>query len=141
MQSVCLIWQRVIRSLEIKNLSEKLQDPSLTRKEKKDLKILVLFTSVYCRGHHSAERSSLSGLPKQLISLERYPCCSSCQEFLIYAIERRLNCPLETKPSCKHCQVHCFRAGHREKVREIMRYSGKALIKKGRLDILWRYLF
>jgi hypothetical protein len=52
-----------------------------------------------------------------------------------------LNCPLEEKPVCKHCHVHCYRKGHREKVREIMRFSGRALIRKGRLDLLWHYLF
>ncbi|MDX2481211.1 MAG: nitrous oxide-stimulated promoter family protein [Desulfuromusa sp.] len=112
----------------------------LTNKEKKDLKILALFTSVYCRDHHTAERESLSGLPEQLASLESYSCCAPCCEFLNYAIERRLNCPLDEKPTCKHCHVHCYRPGDREKVCEIMRYSGQTLIKRGRLDLLWHYL-
>ncbi len=117
-------------------------EPSpMTNKEKKDLKVLALFTSVYCKDHHIEEIKSLSGLPAQLSSLEKYPSCASCRDFLNYAIERRLNCPLEEKPVCKHCQVHCYRSDYREKVREIMRYSGKALIKRGRLDLLWHYLF
>ena len=115
--------------------------PPLTNKEKKELKILALFTSVYCRDHHTSEQKSLADLPEQLMSLQPYTCCASCQEFLLYAIERRLNCPLEDRPICKHCQVHCYRPGYREKVREIMRYSGKTLIKRGRLDLLWHYLF
>ncbi|MCK4502919.1 MAG: nitrous oxide-stimulated promoter family protein, partial [Desulfuromonadales bacterium] len=64
-----------------------------------------------------------------------------CLDFLEYAIERRLQCPVEEDPNCKHCQIHCYRSGHREKVREIMRYSGKTLIKRGRLDLLWHYFF
>lgn len=134
----CFFWRRVTRRPE-----EIYQSTvsSLTNKEKKDLKILALFTSVYCRDHHSAARSALAGLPKQLVSLERYACCPSCQEFLVYAIERRLNCPLEERPVCKHCQIHCYHPEYREKVREIMRYSGKTLIKRGRLDLLWHYLF
>jgi hypothetical protein len=113
----------------------------LTRKERKDLKVLALFTSVYCQAHHSKEPASIDSLPPQLRSLAKYACCDECQEFLLYAIERRLKCPLEEKPTCKHCQIHCFRHGHREKVREIMRFSGKALIRKGRLDLLWHYFF
>jgi len=115
--------------------------PELTRKEIKDLKILAWFTSVYCRDHHEPPREHLSNLPAQLTSLERYPCCAECREFLVYAIERRLNCPLEERPVCKHCQIHCYRSDYRERVREIMRYSGKALIKRGRLDLLWHYFF
>ncbi|WP_321371284.1 nitrous oxide-stimulated promoter family protein [uncultured Desulfuromusa sp.] len=113
----------------------------MTRKEKKDLKILVLFTSVYCHGLHTSEKALLSGLDPQLASLKRYSCCHECRQFLLYAIQRRINCPLDEKPACKHCVVHCYRNEYREKVREIMRYSGKALIKKGRLDLLWHYFF
>ena len=114
---------------------------TLTKKEIKDLKILAWFTSVYCFDHHEDPRESLSRLPEQLTSLQRYKCCSECRDFLLYAIERRLNCPLDERPICKHCTVHCYRSDHRQKVKEIMRYSGKALIKRGRLDLLWHYLF
>ena len=108
-------------------------------KETKDLGILALFTSVYCADHHSdQERDNVdSGLPNS----EKYRYCADCSELLRYAIERRKRCPLDPKPTCKHCEVHCYRAGHREKVREIMRYSGKTLILRGRLDLLWHYLF
>jgi hypothetical protein len=108
-------------------------------KELKDLRILALFTSVYCAAHHQeAERSVVDfGLP----GTTDYRCCADCADFLSYAIERRQRCPLKPKPLCKHCTVHCYRPGHREKVREVMRYSGKALIKRGRLDLLWHYLF
>lgn len=113
----------------------------LTRKERKDLKILALFTSVYCKAQHPAGQQPLVDLPLALQSLGKFPCCSDCQDFLRYAIERRLKCPLEPKPVCKHCQLHCYRSGHREKVREIMRFSGPALIRRGRLDLLWHYFF
>ena len=113
----------------------------LNSKERKDLKILALFTSVYCRDHHARPRLPFSELPESLAALRRFSCCEECHTLLLYAIERRLRCPLEDKPSCKHCPVHCYRSEQREKVRMIMRYSGKALIKKGRLDLLWHYLF
>lgn len=108
-------------------------------KETKDLRLLALFTSVYCGDHHAAhQRTGIDlGLPKSA----GYRYCAACSDFLHYAIERRQRCPLEPKPSCKHCEVHCYRPGHREKVREIMRYSGKTLIRRGRLDLLWHYLF
>ncbi|MCF6179326.1 MAG: nitrous oxide-stimulated promoter family protein [Geopsychrobacter sp.] len=108
-------------------------------KETKDLGVLALFTHVYCAGHHAdAQRESVEiGLEKSL----NYRYCAACADFLQYALERRQRCPLDPRPSCKHCQIHCYRAGHREKVREIMRYSGLRLIRRGRLDLLWHYLF
>lgn len=115
----------------------------LTRKEIKDLKVLLQFTAVYCRVKHDDEKSAvttdeheLQGLPFQM-----YPVCKDCRDFLLYAFERRLRCPLEEKPLCKHCPVHCYKPGYRKKVREIMRFSGQYLIMRGRLDLLWHYFF
>jgi hypothetical protein len=113
---------------------------ALTRKEKKDLRILAWFTAVYCCDKHREEREKLSEWIPALPFLQRFSYCPECRDFLCYAIDRRLKCPLPDKPSCKHCHIHCYRRGHREKVREIMRYSGRALIKRGRLDLLWHYL-
>lgn len=115
----------------------------LSKQEAKDLKILALFTAAYCSAKHAGEKSSLSvsepGL--QGAGFERFRLCGECREFLDYAFDRRIKCPLEPKPICKHCPVHCYRPGHREKVREIMRFSGKRLILRGRLDLLWHYFF
>jgi len=117
------------------------KNTDLTKREIKDLRILALFTSVYCQDHHNCSRTPLAELPEQLAVLDRYPCCKTCLDFLRYAIERRLNCPVTENPNCKHCQIHCYRAGHRDEVRKIMRYSGKRLIMRGRLDLLWHYFF
>jgi len=115
----------------------------LTRHERKDLKILALFTSVYCRHHHAGPRTVLAPAEPEVrrLPLDKYPVCSDCVSFLAYAFERRLRCPLEEKPACKHCPVPCYRPGHRERVREIMRYSGQYLVRRGRLDLLWHSLF
>ncbi len=111
------------------------------RKELKDFKVLALFTSVYCREHHAGGRSPLV-LPSEIpLRLEKYPVCGECRGFLAYAIERRQRCPLDPKPTCKHCHIHCYRPGHRERVREIMRFSGQYLMRRGRLDLLWHYFF
>jgi hypothetical protein len=115
----------------------------LTRKELKDLKVLLQFTAVYCRARHAGERSLIAtdepGLQK--LPLRKHSVCDECRDFLLYAFERRLRCPLDEKPFCKHCHVHCFKPGHREKVRDIMRFSGQYLIRRGRLDLLWHYFF
>lgn len=116
---------------------------ALTRQEVKDLKVLLQFTAVYCKVHHSGEKSAIVTGDEALLllPLHRFPVCAECRDFLLYAFERRIRCPLPDKPSCKHCQVHCYKPGHRDKVREIMRFSGQYLIRRGRLDLLWHYFF
>jgi hypothetical protein len=116
---------------------------ALSRREVKDLKTLALFTAVYCQAHHAGPRAPLHLVESALavVPLHRYPVCPDCAGFLRYACERRLRCPLEEKPACKHCPVHCYKPGHREQVRAIMRFSGRTLMSRGRLDLLWHYFF
>ena len=116
---------------------------ALTPKEVKGLKVLALFTAVYCQAHHAGPRQAVAVTEPALraVPLAKYPVCSDCAAFLAYACERRLRCPLEDKPACKHCPVPCYRPGHRENVRTIMRFSGRYLIRRGRLDLLWHYFF
>lgn len=114
----------------------------LTARESKDLGILVQFTSVYCRARHGdISRRDFPERERFGIGAGTFPLCPECADFLAYACERRMRCPLEPKPTCKECAVHCYRPGHRERVREIMRFSGMYLIKRGRLDLLWHYFF
>jgi hypothetical protein len=115
----------------------------LNRREIKDLKVLLQFTSVYCREKHDSKKTVIyTDEPElQQLPLGKYPVCDECAQFLLYAFERRLRCPLEEKPVCKHCPVHCYKTEYREKVREIMRFSGQHLIKRGRFDLLWHYFF
>ena len=116
---------------------------ALTPREVTDLKVLAQFTAVYCQVHHAGPHQALKVTEPALraVPLDKYPVCSDCATFLAYACERRLCCPLDDKPACKHCPLHCYRPGHREKVRDIMRFSGKYLIRRGRLDLLWHYFF
>jgi hypothetical protein len=115
----------------------------LTRKEIKDLKVLLQFTAVYCRVKHEGAKLSITTAEPELqtLPLQKFPVCKECREFLLYAMQRRLCCPLDDKPVCKHCPVHCYKPEYRQKVREIMRFSGQYLIRRGRLDLLWHYFF
>jgi hypothetical protein len=112
---------------------------TVTRQQKKDIRLLGKFVEVYCAGKHSGSACSPIILPAGLG--ERF-LCTECATFLSYAIARRLKCPLEAeKPSCKHCKTHCYAKPQLAKVKEIMAYSGRALMMRGRLDYLWHYFF
>lgn len=55
--------------------------------------------------------------------------CSSCKELLEYAHMRLDRCRFgEKKPTCKRCPVHCYRRDMKERIKNIMRWSGPRMI-------------
>ena len=113
----------------------------LTSRQLNELKILADFIALACRSRHGRERTvpaspELAGIIRKPLSL-----CSDCAGLLNYAAGRLRVCPLEPKPSCKKCPVHCYRPEYRQKIRTVMAWSGKRLIFRGRLDLLRHYFF
>jgi hypothetical protein len=75
------------------------------RREKKTMAAMV---TIFCVDHHGGT-----------------PLCAECRELLDYALRRLDHCPFgEQKPVCAQCTVHCYKPTMRERVREVMRYSG-----------------
>jgi hypothetical protein len=111
---------------------------------RKDLRVLARFILVYCEGLHPAsERAAVelksvdvSGLLGEPVHL-----CPSCARLLAHAVTKRLHCPLDPKPACKHCPQHCYHPGYRAAIREVMKYSGRRLVIRGRIDYLLHLLF
>jgi len=112
---------------------------TLSKHQKKDIRLIGKFVEVYCAGKHGSSERSPFVLPGGLGKREL---CCECAAFMEYAVSKRIKCPLEAeKPSCKHCRIHCYAGEQREKVREIMGYSGRRLMMRGRLDYVWHYFF
>lgn len=112
---------------------------TLTKHQKKDIKLIGKFVEVYCKGRHGKVDRSAISLPS---GLGERRLCPECSTFMQYAITRRIKCPLEAeKPSCKHCRTHCYNKANLAKVKEIMAYSGKKLMLRVRLDYIWHYFF
>lgn len=55
--------------------------------------------------------------------------CSDCEELYAYASKRIERCPfMETKTFCSNCKVHCYETAMRQKIKEVMRFSGPYMI-------------
>jgi len=96
----------------------------MKKDREKEFAILKKFVQVYCRQHHGANGDGL---------------CVDCSELLAYGEQRLEKCPYDPKPKCKDCETHCYRPKYRQKVKEIMKYSGMYFVKHGRIDWLVRY--
>jgi len=70
---------------------------------------------IFCKGlHHSKEYI-----------------CRDCSLLNEYALKKTDNCIFkEKKPACSKCKVHCFSQVNREKIREVMKFSGKRMLIK-----------
>ena len=67
--------------------------------------------------------------------------CRECKDILDYAYARLDHCKFgEKKSSCKKCPIHCYKPSMREKMREVMRFSGPRILFYHPLEAI-RHLF
>jgi hypothetical protein len=102
----------------------------------KDSRVLAKFIEVYCRTkHRDADKTVHEYDP-----VTRPALCPDCHELLSYSISRRELCPQDPKPTCKNCEIHCYRPEMRTRIRGVMRHSGMHMILRGRVDWVLHYL-
>lgn len=110
----------------------------------KDISILANFTSAYCFENHFFEEKqniSLKGTLGDFLNGYNLKLCKNCKNTLLHGCAKRLLCPYNPKPACKKCPTPCYRNGYREKMVEIMKFSGLYFIKKGKIGYIFKYLF
>jgi len=55
--------------------------------------------------------------------------CDECQELLTYAEARIRKCPhYKSKIPCKDCTSHCYHDPYKNKIRDVMRFSGSRMM-------------
>lgn len=81
-------------------------------KREREKKTVSLMIALYCRKKHGCGTL-----------------CSDCAALDAYARQRSDECPfMETKTFCSDCRIHCYKSDMREKIREVMRFSGPRMI-------------
>ena len=117
----------------------------LDNKKAKDLRVLSGFIAIFCQENHQAEDRDIFPIKddrlRQALGDRKLVLCHDCTKLLNHGIAKLLLCPYDPKPMCKKCETHCYAPGYREKMRQVMRFSGRYLIRHGRLDLLIHYLF
>ncbi len=114
----------------------------ISEKEKADIRTLVKFVGIFCRKNHNGERSPFSFRLNDIKEIEdrEVSLCPDCTKILTYGLTMRLKCPHDPKPMCKKCETQCYKGDYKDKIREIMKFSGIYMIKHGRVDMLYHYL-
>jgi hypothetical protein len=97
-----------------------MSDVSPPRRLAREERTIAAMIAMYCGDHHD------DGAARDADGL-----CSDCAELLAYARLRLEKCRYGAdKPTCANCSTHCYRPALRERVREVMRYSGPRMIKR-----------
>lgn len=110
----------------------------------KDISVLANFTGIYCQKNHflkEKEKIILNGIMGNYLNGYNLILCKDCKNTLLHGCAKRILCPYDPKPQCKNCPTLCYRDGYREKMREIMRFSGIYFIKKGKINYIFKYFF
>jgi hypothetical protein len=75
-------------------------------------KTVTAMIELYCKKNHHTQ-----GL------------CDACQDLQNYAMKRLDFCRFgEEKGTCEKCSVHCYRADYRDKIKQVMRFSGPRML-------------
>ena len=91
------------------------------KKRQLEMEVMETIIGIYCRGHHHANRCATSESEPSL--------CPDCRRLLTYARSRITACPrMDVKSFCSACPVHCYSREMREKIREVMRWSGPRML-------------
>jgi hypothetical protein len=82
-------------------------------KREREKELVSQMIALYCKKLHHAKGTL----------------CPECAALRDYARQRSEKCPfMESKTFCSNCKVHCYKPEMREKIREVMRFSGPRMI-------------
>lgn len=86
---------------------------NVAQKREREKKVVSLMIRLYCKKKHQTKDEL----------------CEECAALEAYAKLRSDKCPfMETKTFCSNCKVHCYKPEMREKIREVMRFSGPRMM-------------
>lgn len=86
---------------------------SVESKREREKRIVSQMIALYCKKKHGASGTL----------------CPDCAALDAYAKQRSDKCPfMETKTFCSNCKVHCYKPEMREKIRDVMRFSGPRMM-------------
>ena len=99
---------------------------AIEEKRRKEQYVVEEMIRLYCRKNHEGYDRSSGRM------------CPSCRQLSDYARLRSEKCPfMEEKTFCSNCKVHCYKPEMREKIRQVMRFSGPRMLLCHPFPAVW----
>lgn len=91
-------------------------DLDLKDKRNKEKQIVKVMIELYCKANCDAKNN-------------QYALCNDCLNLLYYANKKIDKCPfMKNKTFCSKCKIHCYDKVNREKIKNVMKYSGPRML-------------
>ena len=88
----------------------------------REKKTIALMIDIDCQRKHGNKKGEL---------------CDECKELLEYAHKRLSFCKFgENKSTCSRCPIHCYKKDMKEKVKDVMKFSGPRLIVHNPIELV-----
>ena len=98
------------------------EEPSVARRREREMRTVSQMIALYCRKNPAC-------VAREYAAHCGEPVCEECLALDEYAVERTRRCrKMDVKTSCEDCGNHCYRPAERERVREVMRFSGPRML-------------
>ena len=105
----------------------------IERKRAEEAEMVSQMIALWCRAHHGGEAGDVPvGGAAVTVRLghREVRLCPACAELRAYALARIERCPhMGTKTFCSVCPTHCYKPAMRERIREVMRWSGPRMLR------------
>ena len=98
----------------------KVDNSCVDAKRDREKRVVSLMISLYCHKKHGNFWKGYRGNSSM---------CAECAELDRYVRQQTDRCPvIATKTFCSNCRVHCYTPEMREKIKEVMRFSGPRMV-------------
>lgn len=98
--------------------------PQVAARREREKKTISQMVALYCAGNHCIEVRTKKAYCGEEV-------CPECLAVDAYAVKRTERCQrMNVKMSCETCGNHCYQPEQREKIRQVMRWSGPRMLGK-----------
>lgn len=88
-------------------------------RRKRENKLVEQMIKIYCNGNHRNRQVYINGIKL----------CKSCHDLREYAFYKVEKCIMgDDKEFCSSCKIHCYSKEYKEKIKKVMKYSGRRMI-------------